>query len=85
MERPLAYALEVVPGSNVFIGIKKKAPNMFAICHSCPVSETPMCPPRLRCCLCAFVVAAAEPDKKTTVRINAVNDAWLNVYLYKPD
>ena len=78
MKRPLAYAIEVVPRSNVFLGIKKKAANMFAICHSCPVSETAMCPPCLRCCLCAFVVAAAEPDKKTTVRINAVNAAWLD-------
>ena len=79
MEKPLAYAVEVVPGSNLFLGIKKKAANMFAICHSCPVSETAMCPPCLRYCLCAFVVADAETDKKTILRIHAVNASWLNV------
>ena len=37
-DRSLAYSLEVVPETNVFLGVKKKiAPN--ALCKSCPVSS----------------------------------------------
>ena len=37
-DRSLAYSLELVPQTNVFLGVKKKiAPN--ALCKSCPVSS----------------------------------------------
>ncbi|KAK2179001.1 hypothetical protein NP493_519g04008 [Ridgeia piscesae] len=37
MGGPLAYSLEVVPGTNIFLGIKKKSTKRSIICHSCPI------------------------------------------------
>jgi len=40
MAEQTAYTLAVMPETNVFLGMKKVAPPMYAICHSCTVSKT---------------------------------------------